>query len=61
MTRKRKIVLGALSAVVVAGHAALFVGGGTWRRTGFALVVVDAVSGWFILAAMREFKKANGK
>ena len=58
MTKKRKIALVIILAVVLAGHVALFAAGGTWRTAGIALLVVDVVSGWFILGGLHEFRKA---
>jgi uncharacterized membrane protein len=61
MPKKRKIALAIILAVVLAGHVALFAAGGTWRTTGIALLVVDVISGWFIIGALHEFKKAEAE
>jgi len=56
---RRKIVLVVILLVVIAGHVALFVTGGTWRRLGLGLVVVDVISAWFVFAAVREMRKLD--
>ena len=61
MTAMRKIVLGVVLLIVVALHVALFAAGGKWRTLGKVLVVVDIVSAWFVIGAVRETRKLEGK
>lgn len=59
MSARRKIVLAVVLLIVIAGHLALFIAGGTWRTLGVALVAVDAISAWFVFAALRELRKMD--
>jgi hypothetical protein len=42
-------------------HVALFAAGGSWRTLGKALIVVDVISVWFVVSAVREFRKLDEK
>ncbi len=57
MTTKKKIALLAISVLILLGHAALFIAGGTWRTAGIALLVVDVFVGLFVLGAVKETRK----
>jgi Na+-transporting NADH:ubiquinone oxidoreductase subunit NqrB len=59
MSRKRKLLLWVMVAVLVGAHVALFTAGGSWRTLGLVLVGVDIVSGLFVVGALREFKKLD--
>jgi uncharacterized membrane protein len=59
MSSGRKIVLGAIAAILLAAHVALFAAGGSWRTMGKALLIVDVISIWFVIGAMREFRKLD--
>ena len=59
MTKKRKIGLFIVLAIVIAGHVALFMAGGTYKTLAEVLLVVDVVSAFFIVGAVREFKKLD--
>jgi len=61
MTRKRTGVLIVVVVVLIAAHVALFAAGGNWRTVGLVLVAVDAISGLFVLGAIREFRKLDEK
>jgi hypothetical protein len=61
LTTKRKIVLALILLIVVAGHVALFVAGGSYKTLAEVLLVVDVVSAFFIVGAVREFKKLDEK
>jgi len=61
MSRKRKLLLLGIVAVLVGVHAALFAAGGSWCTVGLVLVGVDIVSGLFVAGAVREFKKLDAE
>ncbi len=61
MSRRRKVALIVVLAVVIALHVALFTAGGDWRTMGLVLVAVDVVSIFFVLGAIREFRKLDEK
>jgi hypothetical protein len=61
MTGRKKIVLGAVIGVVLAVHVSLYAAGGTWRPMSLALLAVDVFSAWFVVGAVREFKKLDRK
>ena len=61
MTKKRKMALLIVLAIVVAGHVALFMAGGSYKTLAEVLLVVDVVSAFFIVGAVREFKKLDEK
>jgi hypothetical protein len=61
MTKKNKIALFIVLVIVVAGHGALFVAGGSYKTLAEVLLVVDVVSGFFIVGAVREFRKLDEK
>jgi len=61
MSKKRKILLSLILAVVIAGHVWLFAAGGSWRTAGIVLVVGDVITGWIVMGAVQEFKKAEKK
>ena len=57
MSTGRKTVIAVVLLVIVTVHVALFSAGGSWRTLGKLLVVVDLVSAWFMVAAVRESRK----
>jgi hypothetical protein len=61
MRKRRKAALAIVLAVVLAAHIALFAADGSWRTLGKVLIVVDVVSIWFVMGAIREFKKLDEK
>jgi len=61
MTKKRKMALLIVLAIVVAAHVALFMAGGSYKTLAEVLLVVDVVSAFFIVGAVREFKKLDEK
>ncbi len=61
MSKKKKILLTIILAVVIAGHLGLFAAGGSWRTAGIVLVVVDVITGFMLVGAVQEFKKAEKK
>ncbi len=56
---RRKLVLLVILLVFVAVHVALFAEGGTWKTLGLVLLALDAFSGWFLFAAIRESRKLD--
>jgi len=61
MTWQRKVVFSIVLLVIVAGHVALFMAGGSYKTLAEVLLVVDVVSAFFIVGAVREFKKLDEK
>ena len=61
MTWQRKVVFSIVLLVIVAGHVALFMAGGSYKTLAEVLLVVDVVSGFLIVGAVREFKKLDEK
>lgn len=61
MSKKRKVLLTIILAVVVPGHVWSFAAGGSWRTAGIVLVIVDVITGWIVVGAVQEFKKAEKK
>jgi prepilin signal peptidase PulO-like enzyme (type II secretory pathway) len=61
MSKKKKFLLTVILAVVGAGHVWLFAAGGSWRTAGFALLVVDVITGFMVIGALQEFKKLEKK
>jgi hypothetical protein len=59
LTKKRKLALLVLLALIIAVHLALFSAGGSYRILAEVLLVIDVVSGFFIVAAVREFRKLD--
>jgi hypothetical protein len=57
----RKVTLLIILTVLVAAHVALFVAGGSYRTLAEVLLVVDVVSAFFILGAVKEFRKLDQK
>ena len=61
LSNKKKIALLVILTVVVAAHVALFVAGGSYRTLAEVLLVVDVVSAFFIVGAVKEFRKLDQK
>ena len=61
MTVRRKALLAILLAVFITVHIALFMAGGRLRTAGKALIVIDVISAWFVVAAVREARKLEGQ
>jgi hypothetical protein len=57
MSIRRKLALAVVLLVIVTLHVGLFAAGDTWRTLGKVLIAVDAISGWFVVAAIRESRK----
>jgi hypothetical protein len=59
MKNSRKILLAIILAIFLAVHIALFAAGGSWRTLGKVLIALDVVSIWFVVGAVREFRKLD--
>jgi hypothetical protein len=61
LSNKRKIALLIILTIVIAAHVALFVAGGSYRTLAEVLLVVDVISAFFIVGAVKEFRKLDQK
>ena len=61
MTTRRRFVVEVILTIAIAGHIALFAAGGSLRRMGIALVIVDVVSGLFVIGAVRGMRKLGNE
>jgi len=61
LSNKRMIALLIILTIVASAHVALFVVGGSYRTLAEVLLVVDVISTFFIVSAVKEFRKLDQK